>query len=158
MHFRKAISHAPHSAHKNRPESPITGSIPLFDSEAVFAFDCNLARLCPLQLQETLVTCACAYHTVSGGCFILSATYARSRFSLTTMANERQPSCLEAVRESQPKGKTVELGVLTTYVTGLEHPDGTAILLIAEVSGFSTHNSRHVCLYRCDCAAYMCNN
>ena len=54
-----------------------------------------------------------------------------------------EPCCLGVVREGQLRGKIVELGLLTTYITGSEQPGGSAVLLIPDVFGFSIPNTRH---------------
>ncbi|KAL3151298.1 hypothetical protein ABBQ38_013136 [Trebouxia sp. C0009 RCD-2024] len=52
------------------------------------------------------------------------------------------PCCLGTVHQGELKGKQLELGPLTTYVTGDESPGGRAVLIIPDVYGFNIPNTR----------------
>ena len=60
----------------------------------------------------------------------------------TAMAPTDKPCCIGTVKQGELKGKNVELGPLTTYVTGTEHAGGAAILIIPDIFGFSIPNTR----------------
>lgn len=52
------------------------------------------------------------------------------------------PCCLGTVHQGELKGKNVELGPLTTYLTGDSNPGGRAVLIVPDVYGFSIPNTR----------------
>lgn len=58
------------------------------------------------------------------------------------MAPVDEPCCLGTVKQGELKGRTAELGPLTTYVTGTEKADGGAVLLIPDIYGFGIPNTR----------------
>ena len=59
------------------------------------------------------------------------------------MAPVDEPCCLGTVRQGELKGRTAELGPLSTYVTGTEKADGGAVLLIPDIYGFGIPNTRY---------------
>ena len=58
------------------------------------------------------------------------------------MAPVDAPCCLGAVHEGKLKGKQVELGPVTTYISGDDKAGGRAVLIIPDVYGFSIPNTR----------------
>lgn len=52
------------------------------------------------------------------------------------------PCCLGTVHQGELKGKQIELGPLTTYLTGDVSRGGRAVLIIPDVYGFSIPNTR----------------
>ncbi|KAL0039957.1 hypothetical protein WJX79_000033 [Trebouxia sp. C0005] len=66
----------------------------------------------------------------------------RASFLSAAMAPIDKPCCIGTVKQGELKGKNVELGPLTTYVTGTENAGGAAVLIITDIYGFSIPNTR----------------
>ena len=78
---------------------------------------------------------------------VVAAHTARSRDSRIPvnqidMAPIDKPCCIGTVKEGNLHGQFVELGPLTTYVTGTENAAGAAVLIIPDIFGFSIPNTR----------------
>ena len=52
------------------------------------------------------------------------------------------PCCIGTVHEGDLKGKQIELGPLTTYISGSDSPGKDAVLIIPDVYGFNIPNTR----------------
>lgn len=72
----------------------------------------------------------------------LVATIHRLYSAVMSREQVGAPCCLGTVHRGELQGKQLELGPLTTYVTGDESPGGRAVLIIPDVYGFNIPNTR----------------